>query len=51
MKQSGADWQRNHLKRQALLVWLMTYHLITEAMAERLDAADNAARVKKTGGV
>lgn len=43
-KQSGADWQQAHLKRQAMLVWLLAHHLITESLAEKLDAADNKIR-------
>jgi hypothetical protein len=40
------NWIRNHLRRQAFLVWLVTHHFLTEALAERADAADNAARLK-----
>lgn len=43
-KQSGADWQQAHLKRQAALVWLVLRGFITESLAEKLDAADNKIR-------
>jgi len=48
-KQSGADWQRNHLKRQSVLIWLVTHCLITESLAEKIDAADNRLRAWEVG--
>ena len=40
------EWQKKHLKRQARLVWLIQYHLISEQLAEKLDKHDNDLQTK-----
>lgn len=45
--QSGAEWQKGHLKRQAFLFWLLSHHLITDALAEKIDENDNKDRKDK----
>lgn len=42
--QTGQEWMIRHLKRQELLCWLVAHHFLPTALAEMLDARDNAAR-------
>lgn len=47
IQQTKADWQRAHLKRQKVLVWLIAHHLITEAFGERIDLRDNKTQERR----
>lgn len=49
LQESKKNWIIKHLRRQAVLAWLLDHGLITGQIAEKIDDIDNSLRRKKTG--